>query len=80
MLIHLPGSVYEDGRIAVEAENIVQALDPLVIDLTLADLDMDLLDAENLEQDVLLPAMQKALEALIAADPSLADQLPSLPT
>lgn len=60
----------------------VERMEPLIIDLTLEDLDFDLLDAETLEQDVLLPAMQAAIERMVAEDPTgeLALGLPELPT
>ena len=58
----------------------VDPLEPLIVDLTLEDLGMDLLDAENLSDEVLLPAMQEAINRLIAEDPSLAEGLPPLPT
>lgn len=78
--VNLPESLYEDPSVKLEAENLVNALDDIVIDLTLDDLDLDLLDAENLQYDILIPAMEKALADLIAADPSLESQLPSIPT
>ena len=78
--VNLPEEVFYDERVELEAENIIEALDPLIIDLTLDDLNMDLLDAQSLEHDVLLPAMQQAIEDMIAADPSLAGQLPDMPT
>ena len=78
--VNLPESVYHDGRIEQEAYALVEPLAPLIVDLTLEDLGLDLLDAENLSQDVLLPAMQEAINAMIAEDPSLAEGLPPLPT
>ena len=55
--VNLPEGVYVDGRIEQEAYALVDPLEPLIVDLTLEDLDLDLLDAASLEQDVLLPAM-----------------------
>ena len=78
--VNLPESVYHDGRIEKEAYALVEPLEPLIVDLTLEDLGMDLGDAESLSQDVLLPAMQEAINKLIAEDPSLAEGLPPLPT
>jgi len=78
--VNLPESVYHDGRIEQEAYALVEPLEPLIVDLTLEDLGLDLLDAENLSQDVLLPAMQEAINKMIAEDPSLAEGLPPLPT
>ena len=78
--VNLPESVYHDGRIEKEAYALVEPLEPLIVDLTLEDLGLDLLDAEHLSEDILLPAMQEAINKMIAEDPSLAEGLPPLPT
>ena len=72
-LVNIPEEIYVDPRIKEEVNDIVEALDPIIIDLTLADLGLDNIDPESLEADILLPAMQKAYEDLIAENPDLAD-------
>ena len=58
----------------------MEQLDPLVLDLTFDDLDLTPEQLENLDTEVLVPAMREAIDKAIAEDPSLADGLPDLPT
>ena len=79
-LVNIPDFIYVDGRVDEEARQLVEQLDPLVLDLTFDDLDLTPEQLENLDEDVLVPAMRAAIDQAIAEDPSLADGLPDLPT
>ena len=46
--VNLPEEVYYDGRIEKEAYALVEPLEPLIVDLTLENLGLDLNDAESL--------------------------------
>ena len=58
----------------------IEPLEPLIVDLTLEDLGLDMLDASMLEDDILLPAMEAAIARMVAEDEDLARGLPPLPT
>jgi len=55
------------------------ALEPEVIDLVL-DLDLTADNAANMEADILIPALQKALADLVNQRPELAGLMPEVPT
>lgn len=55
------------------------ALEPEVIDLVL-DLDLTADDAANMEAEILIPALQKALADLVALRPELAGLMPEVPS
>lgn len=78
-LVNIPDFIYVDGRVEEEAKQLVEQLDPLVIDLTFDDLNLTEEELENLDTDVLIPAMERAIERAVEDDPSLADGLPELP-
>ena len=78
-MVNLPKSVYTDPSITLEAQTLVDDLEPLVIDLGV-ELDLSAEEIANMESDVLLPAFEKALADLINANPELAEFMPDVPT
>ena len=64
----------------VEAEALVERLDPLIIDLTFDDLGLTPEEMSNLDEAVLLPAMRQAIDDAIGVDESLREGLPDIPT
>ena len=77
--VNLPKDVYVDPAVAKEAHEIVDAAEPIVLDLVL-DLGLDPNNAGEISRDILLPAYEAAIADLIEEYPELADQMPELPT
>ena len=77
--VNLPESVYTDPEIARRADEVVEALDPIVIDFALP---LDLLpeDITEIEADILRPAFETAIADLLEEHPELHDQMPDLPS
>jgi len=78
-MVNLPKDAYLDPSIELEAQTLVEDLEPLVIDLGV-ELDLTAEEIANMESDVLLPAFEKALADLINDNPELAEFMPDVPT
>lgn len=79
-VVNLPDHIYVDGRVEQEAKALVKRLDPLIIDLTFDDLGLSPEELANLDEDVLYPAMQTAIDAAVGNDEELRNSLPPLAT
>ena len=76
---NLPESVWVDPQNHQMAEQILEDLEPEVIDLAL-EFDFTPEEIENMNAGIFLPALEKALADLEAAHPDLKGFLPTVPT
>ncbi len=78
-IVNLPSDAYLDPAIELEAEKLVESVEPEVIDLSL-NLGLTKDDATSIESDILLPAFETALADLLKERPELEGLMPEIPT
>jgi len=80
-MVNINEDFYEDERVTNAAQITMDALEfDLNQYLDWADIDLTNMSKEQLEKEILIPAMERAYADEIAKNPELADTLPALPT